>query len=262
MRGCVIVATMLVGAAAMARTWTSASGQTVEAEYVGMQGALVILKTEAGQKVMIPLTSLSADDQQYVKEQQAAKMPPPPTPPGRHGREPHVSRPASVPSSTPAVLTGSGGRKEKDAKVTVLSAEEIAALKKELVVDEKAGEKLEFAGGIVAKHHLGDNEPDWKEGQPIPVTITCELVRAKLKKDGLMDRKPLGGGADFYVLDESGTVVIRGSETLDRLKPETNSGFRGEVPKPGKYTLVIYCDYKGTRFGLSETLTVRPPVRR
>lgn len=264
MRWIIVVSLLLAGLSARARTWTSVSGQTVEAEYEGSQGALVILRTENNQKVMIPLAQLSAEDQQFVREQQAAKAPAPPALPTRPSREPHhaAGKPVAVPSTTPAILTGPGGRKEgKTGKGELLTDEEIAALQKELVVDEKTGEKLEFVGGIVAKQRLGDKDPDWKEGMPIAIHVTCELVRAKPKKDGVMERKPLNGTAEFYVTDESGAVIVRKSEPLDKMAPTGSTGFRGEVPKIGKYKLVIYTDYKGTRFGLTETINVRAPAR-
>ncbi len=262
-RLCLAASVTLAALVAPARTWTSASGSTVEAEFKALQGTMVILESADGKRLMIPLSQLSAEDQQFVREQAGPKPPPAPSLPSRHTREPHSSRTAPVPSSTPAVLTGPASAKKetKDAKGTPLTEAEIAAFKRE-ITDERTGDKYEFVGGMTVKHHLGEKEPDWKEGDPIPLTITCELVRVRTKKDGTAERKRETGTAEFYVVDEAGTVLFRKKERLDALEPEPNKGYKDELPKPGKYTLVIWTDFKGTRLGMTETVQVRPPVRR
>ncbi len=248
-----------------ARTWTSASGATVEAEYEGVQGNFVVLRKSTGEKIMILLQQLSEEDQAFVREQLAPKTPAPPTPTGPHrGREGRAARPVQVPSTTPPVLTPEGpGSKEKRKGGAHLTEDEVAALKKELVVDATSGEKLEFVGGMSPKKHLGEKERDWKEGDPIPVTITCELVRVRPKKGAEVERKRVTSGTGvFYITNEQGDVVLEGKESLEKLQPESDLGYKGELPKPGKYTLVIYTEYKGTRLGVTETLDVRAPQRR
>ncbi len=248
---------------APARTWTSASGNTVEAEFKALQGVMVILESADGKRLMIPLSQLSAEDQQFVREQAGPKPPAIPSLPPRHTREPHSSRTAPVPSSTPAVLTSPASAKKdsKEGKGTPLTEAEIAAFKRE-ITDERSGDKYEFVGGMTVKKFLGDKEPNWKEGDPIPLIITCELVRVRTKKDGTAERKRETGTAEFYVVDEAGTVLFRKKERLDALEPEPDKGYKDELPKPGKYTLVIWTDFKGTRLGMTETAQVRPPVRR
>jgi len=245
-----------------ARTWTSASGATVEAEYEGMQGNFVVLRKSTGEKIMILLQQLSEEDQAFVREQLTPKTPASPTPTGPHrGRESHSTRPVQVPSTTPPVLTPEGpGSKEKRKGGPRLTEEEVAALNKELVLDATSGEKLEFVGGMSPKKRLGEKDRDWKEGDPIPVTITCELVRVRPKKEGEVDRKRVTSGTGvFYITNEQGDVVLEGKESLDKLQPEKDFGYKGELPKPGKYTLVIYTEYKGTRLGMTETLNVAAP---
>jgi len=257
-----ILGLALAGAVASARTWTSVSGSTVEAEFKALQGSLVILESADGKRLMIPLSQLSPDDQQFVREQAGPKPPALPSPSARHTREPHSSRTAPVPSSTPAVLTGPASAKKdaKDAKGSALTEAEIAAFKRE-ITDERSGEKYEFVGGISVKQRLGEKDPDWKEGDPIATTITCELVRLRTKKDGTAERKREDGSAEFYVADETGAVLFRRKERLSELEPEPGKGFKGELPKPGKYTLVIWTEFKGNRLGLTETVQVRPPAR-
>ena len=49
------------------RTWTDAKGRKVEARLLGQQNGVVLMESRAGQKLKVPLDSLSADDQAYVK---------------------------------------------------------------------------------------------------------------------------------------------------------------------------------------------------
>ena len=49
------------------RMWTDAKGRQVEARLLGVQGGVVLMESRAGQKMKVPLDSLSADDQAYLK---------------------------------------------------------------------------------------------------------------------------------------------------------------------------------------------------
>lgn len=259
-----ICALWLTTVIASARTWTSVSGSTVEAEFKALQGTMVILESAEGKRLMIPLSHLSPEDQQFVHEQTARPVTPPVPTPTSRAREPQSSRQPAVPSSTPPPGRSAAGSTRKDAKEpqpTPLSEAEIAAFKREFT-DERTGDKYEFVGGMTTKHHLAEKEPDWKEGDPIPAVITCELVRIRTKKDGTTDRKREDGTAEFYIVDEAGTVLFRRKERLSALEPEKGKGYRGEIPKPGKYTVVIWTEFKGNRLGLTETVQARPPVRR
>ena len=55
--------------AADARTWTSASGKQLEAEFVSQADGSVILKSPQGEKFVIPLAKLSPEDQEYIRNQ-------------------------------------------------------------------------------------------------------------------------------------------------------------------------------------------------
>lgn len=77
-----ILAVCLAGTTAPARTWTSASGKTLEADLVEIQGDNAILQRANGSRVSIRLTKLSARDQAYLAEldQPAPEAPPESTP--------------------------------------------------------------------------------------------------------------------------------------------------------------------------------------
>jgi len=58
------VTTMVI--AASPRTWTSTSGSTVQAEFVGRKGSAVILRDANGQSLRIPYSRLSQQDRDYI----------------------------------------------------------------------------------------------------------------------------------------------------------------------------------------------------
>ena len=49
------------------RMWTDAKGRKVEARLLGVQNGVVLMESRPGQKMKVPLESLSADDQGYLK---------------------------------------------------------------------------------------------------------------------------------------------------------------------------------------------------
>lgn len=53
------------------RTWTSAAGVEVKAQYLGMDAANVLLETEDGTKLSIHQRELSAPDQEWAQQKQA-----------------------------------------------------------------------------------------------------------------------------------------------------------------------------------------------
>jgi hypothetical protein len=280
-------------AAAEARTWTSSSGKTVEAELVAVQGAMVVLQTAQGQRLSIALQALSADDQAFVRSQQPGQKPAEPAsalPDDLRGPDARAAdlKPGMATSAAPVAVEGGGAKPgatppavvqpptpagpakpamptllrpgaKKSAESEILSEEQIAALKREIIVDEEEGEKVEFNGGMTPKKYLDKNEKEWGADQPVPFKITCELVRVRPAKKGGEDRKNLSGNVRFYVLDSSGSVVLSKSMPIDRMLPKGDSGYKDEVPKQGKYTLVMHTDYKGTALGLKEALSVGVP---
>lgn len=65
-----LTALILQSAAAQeVRTWTSASGKTLEASFVELKFDQVVLQSSAGEKIKIRLNQLSGADQVYVRSQ-------------------------------------------------------------------------------------------------------------------------------------------------------------------------------------------------
>ena len=76
----------LVGSSALAqqpaaRTWKSSAGTSIEAVFMGIQGASVKLKTKDGRDLSVPLDRLSPDDQQWIKSQSGGTAAATTTPP-------------------------------------------------------------------------------------------------------------------------------------------------------------------------------------
>ena len=71
----VLLITAASAAAREIRTWTSASGATIEAAYLEQQFDLVILQTTDGEKIKIRADRLSADDQRYLAELRQVRPP-------------------------------------------------------------------------------------------------------------------------------------------------------------------------------------------
>ena len=72
MKACWIVLLSLclpLYAAQESRTWTSASGKTIEATFVELKYGQVILQPPAGETIKISLDKLSSTDQIYVGSQ-------------------------------------------------------------------------------------------------------------------------------------------------------------------------------------------------
>ncbi len=86
-----LAALLLCAGLAPARTWTSVSGATVEAEFDGFNDGQVRLKTADGRQFAIALDALSAEDQAYVQQQAPAEAAPP--------AEPAADAPAPAPKT-------------------------------------------------------------------------------------------------------------------------------------------------------------------
>ncbi|MDF1811454.1 MAG: PQQ-binding-like beta-propeller repeat protein [Verrucomicrobiales bacterium] len=66
----ILVAVIGLGSmpSSFARTWTqAATGRKIEADPVGVEGANVVLRLNDGQTVKVPVNTLSAEDQEFVK---------------------------------------------------------------------------------------------------------------------------------------------------------------------------------------------------
>lgn len=85
-----LAAALLLSSASLhARTWTSITGQTAEAELVKIEGANVVVRMADGRTSSFPIARLSAADQAFIQKQggaapavepkPATPTPPPPT---------------------------------------------------------------------------------------------------------------------------------------------------------------------------------------
>jgi uncharacterized protein (TIGR03067 family) len=69
MKTTLFLAVFLSFASLHARTWTSITGQTAEAELVKVEGENVVVKMADGRTSSFPIARLSAADQAFIKEQ-------------------------------------------------------------------------------------------------------------------------------------------------------------------------------------------------
>ena len=98
---------LTVSVLAELRTWTAASGATIEAEFVKLQAGKVPLKKADGRTVLIGLTQLSASDQAHMKKQtqngtQASRS----SQSAIGHRQFPAATPTSTPAATPTVTSG------------------------------------------------------------------------------------------------------------------------------------------------------------
>ncbi|MCL1857486.1 MAG: ankyrin repeat domain-containing protein, partial [Kiritimatiellaeota bacterium] len=96
---------------------------------------------------------------------------------------------------------------------------------------------------------------EYQENGKIPYFLTAHLSRERGKDDG--------GTAHFVIQDEEGTVLVRESvalKTLDGRVGTTPTGYWGELPRPGKYTLTLWTrTASGVVFGGAERINVAWP---
>ena len=126
----------VVVAPALARVWTDTNGKTLEAEFVRVNGLNVILNA-GGKEIPVPLTSLSAPDQVFIRTgQEPAKAP---------GTAPTPAVPA-----TPKELSLCGTPLKTDGGVTIVEQPlSPAALKSFAKATAKPG-KLKLAIALPA----------------------------------------------------------------------------------------------------------------
>ena len=71
---CIILFSGMLAVHAEMRTWTSVKGDTIEAELVRKTGNQVVLKTQKGKQLKIPLSGLSKADHEYLMAAIPPKM--------------------------------------------------------------------------------------------------------------------------------------------------------------------------------------------
>lgn len=206
----------LAGAmSADARTWTSVSGATVEADFVGLQGSMVVLKKPEGQQLKIGLALLSKEDQDFARQQGGGSgsagdaAPATTTPAVAVAAAPHAGAPAAaaaLANRNVGIRTGN-----------TLTEEQIAGLKQESS-DEKPGETLQFRSSFSQVPLDAKELKKWEPKDGIKYRVTCELLRVKTVK-GKATSERLGGSSKFYLTDDSGAVVMSKSQSLDSMCP-------------------------------------------
>ncbi len=198
------VAVLGVAAAADARTWTSASGATVEADLVSCQGGQVMLRKADGSSLRIGLNLLSKEDQEFI---------------ARQGAGPAVAAagtaPAPAVSAAPVLPTGPSRARPQE----ILSDADLAKLKNEFS-DAKKGETVRLNASCGVNWETPKQREKWKEGDKIPLRITCTLIRQEKAKNGKVTSESLlTGSAKFYLLDEAGQPALSKTKSMDSMCP-------------------------------------------
>lgn len=206
-----LVVLALAGAmSADARTWTSVSGATVEADFVGLQGSMVVLKKPEGQQLKIGLALLSKEDQDFARQQAGGDA-------TSAVATPSIATASAPHAGAPAAAAALANRNAGIRTGNTLTEEQIAGLKQESS-DEKPGETLQFRCSFTQVALDAKELKKWEPKDGIKYRVTGELVRSKTVK-GKTASERLGGSAKFYLMDESGTVVMSKSQSLDSMCP-------------------------------------------
>lgn len=95
-------ALLLASASVHARTWTSITGQTAEAELVKVEGGNVVVRMADGRTSSFPIARLSAADQAFVQQQGG----------GTPAVEPKPPAPTALPTASKPAATASSGKEE------------------------------------------------------------------------------------------------------------------------------------------------------
>jgi hypothetical protein len=191
------MALILVGAVASGRTWTSASGTTLEADYVSVRNNSVSLRKPDGKTLEIGMQFLSQADRDFVAAQKEAPAAPAKT----------VN---SVTSATPS--SGSSGATRKD----ILTDEQVGALKSEMA-GKKENVKYVFQSDFFPRRLEAAELRKLKDGE-IPFRITAELLEMTTT-NGKTVAKRMPGYVRFYVVDDEGKIVVSRREALEKMCP-------------------------------------------
>lgn len=171
------------------RTWTSASGTSVEAEYVRLEGRTVVLKGAEDQMFQIGMIALSDADQAYVQTRQA---------------------PAAA-AASPATAA-----KAQDESFR-LTEEQIASLKTR--DESRRGERLTFTGSFGLRRLDERERRRLRPDSPVAFRITADFTEGRQRPNGQWSRRRLPSRVQFYVLDAEGNVLLNRSEPVASLCP-------------------------------------------
>lgn len=186
---------------AIARVWTDTSGKTLEAEFVRVAGPTVILNS-GGKEIPVPLTSLSAPDQAFI----------------RTGQEPAKAPGAASTPAVPAAqkeLSLCGTPLNKDGGVTIVEQPLTPAALKSFSKASAKPSKLKLAVALPAGF-----DPD----KPQRVMWTS----APINSDGERTSGNVGGiGGWVKPATQSGWVVVAADTDLGNPRLEDNQNATG-----------------------------------
>jgi hypothetical protein len=145
-------------------------------------------------------------------------------------------------SNAPPVSAAS---KSKDS--SLLTEEQIAALKTVEVVNEKTGVTILFDAVAEAKTTFSDNAKDNEKARTkytkrgkIPFRIGVHFYMDKPN-----EKKSQKGTVHYVIMNQAGTVVQKGSKKADEMRmpdDKNEGGWIGELEAPGDYTVLVWVD--------------------
>jgi hypothetical protein len=205
------------------RTWTSIDGQTISASFVAVDNDQLVIKATDERIIRVRLDQLCQDDRIVAHRLATPK------------------------------LAGHGLRRTQTP--TTLTEEQIAGLRKQLNFPDKGKEIRLYVSFKRRKLHWGE-KPKYVNSGKMPIRLTTSLYEYRGRK-----KRRLKGICRFYILNSDGDVIISKTTTLDRLRPnDGEGGYYTELPKAGRYTLVIWTEQRDVMFG--RQMDVRLPEIR
>lgn len=196
------VTVLCLACSAEMRIWTSADGQTVEAEFVRFSMGKIVLKKADGKEISVPPSYLSDDDQEYV----ITRIPPKP---------PRLKLDFSKKAQTTAEYYDDHRQKLRfTVKIMKASREPYEGkLKVELFVlgeDLGGGEKSMLLRKVWEDVVLSSVPNDVLELSPAPITVHYD--------DQGYEYGTKYDGYAFFVFDDSGAVIASraSSKKLER----------------------------------------------
>lgn len=162
------------------RTWTSTSGQEVEAVLEKEVAGYAYLKKDDGKVIRIQVSRLSDDDQKFIND----------------------SKP----------------KQAKKRAIGTLSDEEVAALKTQWT-DEDSGKSYTFYGSFDYPKLSDSDKRKYSKSEKIPIRITTTLYEIKEVR-GKKQSMRMNGNCEFYVInEETGDMVFKKKVSLAKMCP-------------------------------------------
>ena len=212
-----------IAAAQEIRTWTSASGKTLEATFVELKYDQVVLQLPNGQKMKIRLNQLSSADQIYVGSR------------GRTGIAPGAAAAAGAEAEVPPALEALFGKRLVNAKGKKVSAAMLAGKKIGIYFSASWCPPCRaFTPQLVAAYRQLQSE-----GQPFEVVLVpsdqTEAAMEKYMKDHDMPwlAMPFGDKHVQALKEKFAVAGIPKLVVVDAQGQTRSSEARGEVAAQG-----------------------------